>query len=438
MPTVTEQRTQWADGQVVHGTDLATDENALWAEIAAIGSILIGSNSGVSSTIALTAGAGLTLLVGNGDIYSNGARGRYDGGGTLAIAANSSGNPRWDVVYATLVATAGSNPSGLPNSGNTVSIAMAQGTPSASPVKPTLAAGQVQIGSILVPNGAASAAACTIYQGDYAPNSVGPVYGIINSALTHIAASIASGVVHGLQATTPGGTQGNSLAQTGSTGRVGVAAVADTANMLNNLANDNNNNPSTIPVRQAGSGNPISGRGGTPYVNTDVSGWAQNAASATSAGSATSATTATTATNATQLGGQVPAHYATASGNDGIADTAKVLQLGALIPVIEAGIGNIVQGGAGATPTAPSTTASLKVVVGSAAVTHNAGAYDTLTFATGLTSVWWWNLTAASSPQHLNGLAALVTGGDGKINIQQGVDNAQNASWTWEWLAIGS
>jgi hypothetical protein len=76
----------------------------------------------------------------------------------------------------------------------------------------------VQIGWIDVPPGVTSATQCTLHPapGPLVPNN-------LQDLTTHIAASMASAVVHGFQATSAGGVEGTRLAQTDGNGNVGSA-----------------------------------------------------------------------------------------------------------------------------------------------------------------------------------------------------------------------
>lgn len=81
----------------------------------------------------------------------------YWEGGTAATSANSSSNPRIDLIWiASHDLTQGDDD-------NLVTVGVTQGTPAASPQEPTLPAGATRLVAMQVPGGAASTSAATVY-----------------------------------------------------------------------------------------------------------------------------------------------------------------------------------------------------------------------------------------------------------------------------------
>jgi hypothetical protein len=120
--------------------------------------------------------------------------------GTVTLAAGNT-QPRYDVIYALLGTTAGSNgTSGQPTTTDSYTLGVLGGVPSGSPVVPLLAnANYVQLGTVLVPANATTATACTLNSQATAPNAQGPLKTLVD-LLTHIAANATSAVtVHGIQ-----------------------------------------------------------------------------------------------------------------------------------------------------------------------------------------------------------------------------------------------
>ena len=140
-------------------------------------------NAGIVSGLKVTGKSSMAYDVAAGVAVCT--RGASDGktlaywpGGSVAAAANSGGNPRIDSVY--LIAHDLSHG----DADNAVAVGVAQGTPAASPVAPSIPAGATLIASMRVPAGAtttaqASQTGSTIYAIPY-----GSTLGILGETTT--------------------------------------------------------------------------------------------------------------------------------------------------------------------------------------------------------------------------------------------------------------
>lgn len=171
---------------------------------------VLGAQAGTPIVVTYT---GFTALV-NGP----GRMSRYVvSSGTVTLAAADGTNPRYDLIVGTASQTTGTDSGGQPTTKDVLTVTKVTGTPAGTPTIPSLPVNSVQLGYVLVPANATSAQTCTITQ------SVGPLTPKNLQDLTnHIPASMATAVVHGFQATLPGGTGANQLAQTGARGGVGA------------------------------------------------------------------------------------------------------------------------------------------------------------------------------------------------------------------------
>lgn len=114
-------------------------------------------NAGIISGLKVTGGSSMAYTVASGVAVCT--RGASDGktlaywpGGSVATTANSGGNPRIDSIY--LVAHDLSHG----DADNSVAVGVAQGTPAASPVAPSIPAGATLIATMSVPAGATTTA----------------------------------------------------------------------------------------------------------------------------------------------------------------------------------------------------------------------------------------------------------------------------------------
>ena len=145
--------------------------------------------------------------------------------GALTVSAADATFHRYDLLSIAYSQTTPTDSAGQPTTLDTATPTVVKGTAGASPVLPALPAGSVQIGWIDVPPGVTSATQCVLHptQGPLIPNN-------LQDLTTHIAASMASAVVHGFQATTAGGVEGTRLAQTDGNGNVGSAKTVQGIN----------------------------------------------------------------------------------------------------------------------------------------------------------------------------------------------------------------
>ena len=117
-------------------------------------------NAGIISGLKVSGKSSMAYTVASGVAVCT--RGASDGktlaywpGGSVATTANSGGNPRIDSVY--LIAHDLSHG----DADNAVAVGVAQGTPAASPVAPSIPAGATLIASMRVPAGATTTAQAT-------------------------------------------------------------------------------------------------------------------------------------------------------------------------------------------------------------------------------------------------------------------------------------
>ena len=137
--------------------------------------------------------------------------------GTVTLAAADATNPRYDLIVGTASQTTGTDTGGQPTNKDVLTVTKVTGTPATPPTIPSLPVNSVQLGYVLVPANATSAQTCTITS-SLAPLAPKNLQDLTN----HIAASILTTAVHGIQATLPAGTGTNQIAQTGPRGGVGA------------------------------------------------------------------------------------------------------------------------------------------------------------------------------------------------------------------------
>lgn len=137
--------------------------------------------------------------------------------GTVTLAAADATNPRYDLIVGTASQTTGTDTGGQPTNKDVLTVTKVTGTPATPPTIPSLPVNSVQLGYVLVPANATSAQTCTITS-SLAPLAPKNLQDLTN----HIAASVLTTAVHGVQATLPAGTGTNQLAQTGPRGGVGA------------------------------------------------------------------------------------------------------------------------------------------------------------------------------------------------------------------------
>lgn len=213
----------YADGQILHGGDLAADLITAFANDEQAILDLFANYSFLLTGCALTNGSsGMQVNVAQGNGYDS--RGiRFSTTASTVTLANGSTSPRFDAIVAINTTQYGTNlATGNPTVFITSSLGIVQGTPAGLPVVPTITqTNYAQIGYVLVPNGVNSILSCTLYSQSTGPNSLGPV-ATIPSIMTHINSSILTTTVHGAQATIAGGITPNRLAYTGAQGGVGA------------------------------------------------------------------------------------------------------------------------------------------------------------------------------------------------------------------------
>lgn len=166
------------------------------------------------------------------------------GAGTVTLAAADTTYARYDLIVGTASQTTPVDSAGNPTVLDVLTVTKVTGVPDATPAIPNLPAYSVQLGYVLVPANATSAATCTITQalGPLSPDN-------FQDATIHRAASMASAVVHGFRATTPGGAGANQLAQTDANGASGRAnALARASGGFTTTTIDGGNQPSAISV----------------------------------------------------------------------------------------------------------------------------------------------------------------------------------------------
>ena len=165
--------------------------------------------SGSGSPIQYSVGSGILFLSGYWQSIS---------GVTLSFNNNSdASNHRLDAIVGQYGQVSGTDSANNTTTVDTFTITKVQGAPATPALLPTLGANQVLLGWIdLAPN-AASTANCTV-------NQPSTIYSRTLSDLSaHINASILTSSVHGVQATSAGGTEASRLAQTDTSGNVGRA-----------------------------------------------------------------------------------------------------------------------------------------------------------------------------------------------------------------------
>lgn len=113
------------------------------------------STISVTSSLAVAPNSGMVLNIGSGAVLLQGTIGRNTSTKTVTIAANSSGNPRIDLVVARLDTVL-----------NTVSVEVKTGTPAATPASPTVtqtsATWEIPLAQVAVANSAVSITADNI------------------------------------------------------------------------------------------------------------------------------------------------------------------------------------------------------------------------------------------------------------------------------------
>lgn len=190
-------RGNYADNQVLHGGDLNADLTTLLGnDAAALTAVLAGWNWLISGG-ALTPGSGYSFTVAAATVAAQGVIATLPLT-TLAVGGNSSGVTRTDLVVATLTQNApdGNNPStGNPVVNDSWALSVVPGAPG----KATLAANQVQLGSVAVPNGAGGIGSCTLNSADTSPNSQGPLKSFLDVRNHQLANATSTNSVHGIQ-----------------------------------------------------------------------------------------------------------------------------------------------------------------------------------------------------------------------------------------------
>ena len=216
----------YSDGETIHGGDLNADLTSLLGNDARLFLDIFAGWNILVSGFALTAGAGMAVNVASGLAYANGVRLNMVAGGVTLGTGNTQ--PRYDVIWVQAGKTAGTNPTtSNPTQSDSGAFGVQAGTPGSSPVVPAMGdPTKVQIGTVYVPANATGIGSCTLNSQATAPNAQGPIKTFID-LLTHIAASILTTPVHGVQATAAGGLGANMLAQTNASGRVYAATYAD-------------------------------------------------------------------------------------------------------------------------------------------------------------------------------------------------------------------
>lgn len=174
--------------------------------------------SGSGSPIQYSVGSGILFLSGYWQSVP---------GVILSFNNNSdASNHRLDAIVGQYGTTTGTDSNNNIYDIDTFTITKVQGTPATPALLPTLGANQVLLGWIDLSPSAASTGNCTV-------NQPASIYSKTLSDLsTHINASILTAAVHGVQATSAGGTESSRLAQTDTNGNVGSAkALWDGSNV---------------------------------------------------------------------------------------------------------------------------------------------------------------------------------------------------------------
>lgn len=190
-------RGNYLDNQILHGGDLNADLTTLLGnDAAALTAVLAGWNWLISGG-ALTPGSGYSFTVAAATVAAQGVIATLPLT-TLTVGGNTSGSTRTDLVVATLTQNApdGNNPStGNPVVNDAWALSVVPGTPG----KATLAANQVQVGSVSVPNGATGIGQCTLNSSDSSPNSQGPLKTFLDVRNHELANATSTNAVHGIQ-----------------------------------------------------------------------------------------------------------------------------------------------------------------------------------------------------------------------------------------------
>ena len=137
------------------GTDGTTAQDfrliagALWQNAGIVSGLKVSGKSSMAYDVA----AGVAVCTRGA---SDGKTLAYWPGGSVATTANSGGNPRIDSIY--LIAHDLSHG----DADNAVAVGVAQGTPAASPVAPSIPAGATLIATMNVPAGATTTAQATM------------------------------------------------------------------------------------------------------------------------------------------------------------------------------------------------------------------------------------------------------------------------------------
>lgn len=242
----------YSDGETIHGGDLNADLTSLLGNDAQLFLDIFAGWNILVSGFALTAGSGMAVNVAAGLAYANGIRLNMTSGSVTLATGNTQ--PRTDVIWVQAGTTAGTNgTTGNPTKTDSGTFGVQAGTPGGG--VPALGdQTKVQIGTVSVPANASTASACTLNSQATAPNAQGPVKTLVD-LLTHIAASHATSVVHGFQATTAGGTGTNELAATdGTYGAVGRAlALVDNGGTARQASQPGANAPNLIATADGSS-----------------------------------------------------------------------------------------------------------------------------------------------------------------------------------------
>jgi hypothetical protein len=179
--------------------DFTQTVNTLLANDAGIVQMLFGNANMLISGCALSAAAGMGVNVAAGQATANGVI-LPIGANTVTLAAGNT-QPRYDVIYALLGTTVGSNgTSGQPTAADSATLGVTTGTPAGSPTVPALpSANYVQLGTVYVPANATTSAGCTLNSQVTAPNAQGPLKTLVD-LLVHVAANVTNAVtVHGIR-----------------------------------------------------------------------------------------------------------------------------------------------------------------------------------------------------------------------------------------------
>ena len=224
--------------QPYHGGDPVRDNATALQAVQDLANDLTGGANMVYSGFTLSVVSGMQVQVAAGFCRANGLRAATVLT-TLTINTTST-QPRYTIIRVTVTPN---NPNGTdPVTGNnlvadTNVVDFVDGTPGASPAKPTLSSAyQVQVGSILLPAGTSALASGMLNTLDCAPNSQGPDGAELVSSLTHRQTNITSSAsAHGIKqgsgnafdADTVDGQHASAFQPAGDYDAAGAAAAVD-------------------------------------------------------------------------------------------------------------------------------------------------------------------------------------------------------------------